>query len=208
LKAVLLPAALFLAVAATAGFGVFVVRDLPERAEAPPPAPGDVPEAAHEPPAEARLRPYQTADTLREDLRDALQLPPDALDQEFWRVSRALRSVARATLLRQASSEASPRVRALLVLAAGVHVQDDPALRRFLDDREGLVRGAAALAAGYREDGTAHAALLDAVRVPLGRRDVAWLSGRHGAEADGTARAAMRTVLDAAGLGEAISPPR
>ena len=118
-----------------------------------------------------RIRPYQTTATLVEDLRDALAGDPKQIDAECWRVSRALGSSARWTLTHLATErkESSPRVRALLVLAAGVHVQDEDLLLIRLEDGDARVRRAAILAAAYGSDGGEPEELLG-VRVPLGRK--------------------------------------
>jgi hypothetical protein len=117
-----------------------------------------------------RIRPYETTATLVEDLRDALAGDPKKIDGECWRVSRALGSSARWTLTHLATErkESSPRVRALLVLAAGVHVQGEDLLLLRLEDSDARVRRAAVLAASYGEDGVAEELL--GVRVPLGRK--------------------------------------
>lgn len=154
---------------ATAVLGVLVLKERPQ----PPPAAGPPPAAAPGPPtpppnAEATLRPYETTGTLTEDLRDALAGPPEALGAEFRRVSDRLAAKARFVLVSTAPDEASPRVRALLVLAAGRHVPDEPILLAYLGDREAVVRRAAALAAAHEEQGTPFP-LLQGVDVPLGR---------------------------------------
>lgn len=198
-------ASLFLAVAATVGLAFFVLRDRPSP-EGVPPAEGCAPEEAEAPPERrperaVRFRPYQTADTLREDLRDALALPDADLDAECWRVSGALESVARWTLVHLAPDEASPKVRALLVLATGVHVPGERALHRFLDDDAPVVRAATVLAMGHRKGGSPDALFLGAVRVPLGNEDVAHLKPRYEEqEKDAMVRSALGAVISAAGL--------
>lgn len=137
--------------------------DLPPPAPAPPPPPAPVTA-----PAEETLRPYETVATLQEDLRDALAGPKEALAAEVARVSSRLRPSARRVLVETAPREASPKVRALLVLAAGVHVPDEGILLAFLDDREPVVRRAAALATA-RQEGGAAAELMEGVEVPVGR---------------------------------------
>ena len=106
------------------------------------------------------------------DLRSghALASDPKRIDAECWRVSRALGSSARWTLTHLATErkESSPRVRALLVLAAGVHVQDEDLLLIRREDGDARVRRAAILAAAYDEAGEPEELL--GVRVPLGRR--------------------------------------
>jgi hypothetical protein len=119
-------------------------------------------------PDEETLRAYETVATLAEDLRDALAGPKEALEPEVARVSARLRASARRVLVETAPREASPRVRALLVLAAGVHVPDERILLAFLDDREAVVRKAAVLATA-RRDGGAKVALVEGVEVPVGR---------------------------------------
>jgi hypothetical protein len=136
----------------------------PPPAPAPPPPPPPAKASAEEEP----LRPYETFATLAEDLRDALAGPNEALGAEVSRVSARLRPNARRILVETAPQEASPRVRALLVLAAGVHVPDERILLAFLGDREAVVRRAAALASARREGGAA-VPLMDGVAVPVGR---------------------------------------
>ena len=131
---------------------------------------------------------------MKEDLRDALAGDPAQLDSECWRVSKLLASSARSTLINLAPEEASPRVRALLTLAAGVHVQQDELLLRFMEDREPVVRAAAVLAAGYKKGGGSSARLLEMVQVPLGRYDGRLEPFLQG-EKDETVRAAIRAVL-------------
>jgi len=163
-------ASLLLAAAATAGLGLLVLRDVPAE---PEPAAGDAGSTVAEPePAAApapRLRPYQTTLTLAEDLRDALAGDPALLAAEVWRVSAALESRAVWTLENIAAQEAGPRLRALLVLAAGVHAPEEAALLGFLGDRDALVRRAAVLAVGYDTQGKAREPLMEGVDVPLGR---------------------------------------
>lgn len=159
-------------VVAAAATGVLGALVLVKRPEAPTDLPAEeLPAVAPEapPPAEETLRPYETAATLTEDLRDALAGPEEALGAEVRRVSDRIAATARSVLVTTAPAEASPRVRALLVLAAGPHVPDEPALLAFLGDREPLVRRAAALAAGRIEGGSA-VALLPGVEVPVGRK--------------------------------------
>ena len=106
------------------------------------------------------------------------------------------------TLLNLAAHEASPRVRALLVLANGVHVPEDRALLDFLGDRAPLVRRAAALASGYDPDGSRRLPLVAGLLVPVGRqpseRGRATLERHLEGEKDATVREAL-----AAALGEA-----
>jgi hypothetical protein len=188
----LLPLGLALALGATGGLAwiVLTVRPQPP-AEAPAP---ELPPAPPEVRPEGALRAYETVPTLVEDLRDALAGDPALVDAELWRVSRALASRARWTLVHGAPAESSPRVRALLVLAAGVHVADDPLVVGFLEDPDPRVRAAAALALGYRPEGPREGALLG-VRVPLGRTVPADVAGRLAREDDEGARGAMEAAL-------------
>jgi hypothetical protein len=170
LRGTLLPLSLFCAVAATCGLAVLALLDRPEPpGEDTKAGPADEEAPAPPPrPVRAELRPYQTTLTLTEDLRDALAGDPVFLEREVWRVSEALASKARWTLKNLALVEASPKLRALEVLAAGVHVPEDPLVLGFLSDRETIVRRAAVLAIGYAPDGKERASLLGA-EVPLGR---------------------------------------
>jgi hypothetical protein len=156
-------------IVAAAATGVLVLLRLrpggeAEVAPAPPPPPPPAKAAA----AEEILRPYETVATLAEDLRDALAGPKESLQAEVLRVSARLRPSARRILVETAPKEASPRVRALLVLAAGVHVPDEKILLAFLGDREAVVRRAAALATSRREGG-APVRLMEGVEVEVGR---------------------------------------
>jgi hypothetical protein len=168
LKRPLLWLCLLLAAAATGVLGVAALRDRPV---APPSPPAPAEPAPPEPPPtdEARPRRYETTGTLTEDLRDALSGPPEALAAELRRVAALLRPAARTVLLAAAPREPSPRVRALLVFAAGLHVPDEDPLLAFLDDREPVVRRAAALAAAYLEGGERRHPILEKVEVPIGR---------------------------------------
>jgi hypothetical protein len=143
------------------------------------------------------FREWRTWATLREDVRDALA-EGETLEEVFRDVSGLLRGSAAAFLRRAATDEKSPRVRALLVLAAGRHVPDDPVLLRFLDDRFAVVRAAAALAAGWQDDAQV-VTFLEHVRVPVGRPLPPETEARVRAalerEADAGARAAMVAVL-------------
>jgi hypothetical protein len=188
---------LVIAGAATGVIGTLVFTRRPE-------PPIEVPveerpaEPAPPPPAEETLRPYETTATLAEDLRDALAGPPEALGAETRRVSSRLEAKARSVLLTTAPAEASPRVRALLVLAAGAHVPDEPVLLVFLGDREPVVRRAAALAASQLEGGSA-VALLPGVEVPVGRKLPAAtrraLEARLAREEDGGVRGTLSAAL-------------
>jgi hypothetical protein len=172
----LVPVIVLLAVAAT---GWLVLQILRPRAPDVPSAPRDAPAAGD--PAELdrttparierprKLRRYETTATLAEDLRDALGGDPEQLAPEVWRVSRSLEGRPRWTLLNLAAEEASPRVRALLVLAAGRHIGDDGALLDFLGDEWPVVRRAAVLAAGYDARGDRKVELLAGLDVPVGR---------------------------------------
>jgi len=200
----LLALSLILAAAATAGLVLIVLRD--PGSTAPSPEGAEAGERATAPDVaplrECKLRPYETTLTLLEDLRDALPGPPAALEKELWRVSRTLKSKANWTLEKLARQEASPRVRALLVLAAGVHLPDEGPLLRFLNDPRPAVRTAAVLACGYREEGPAEASLFGTIAVPVGRRpadtSVADLQRRHDQEKEALVRAAIDAVLNPA----------
>jgi hypothetical protein len=185
-----------LAAAATGILGAAALH----RPPAPPPPPPDLaPREPAPPPAtdEEPLRPYETTVTLTEDLRDALGGPATELRAVLDRVSARLRSRARWMLANAAPDEASPKVRALLVYAAGVHVPDEELLLGFLADREPVVRRAAALAAA-RGDGEPHA-LLDGVQVPTGRAlpesTRRALEARLTGEDDEGVRGALRVAL-------------
>jgi len=202
-RGLLLPLSLVLAAAATAGLVLIVLRRPSPAAPAPQGTDAielwspDLPAVR-----ERELRPYQTTLTLAEDLRDALPGPPAVLEQELWRVSRSLKNKANWTLEKLARQEASPRVRALLVLAAGVHVPDTAPLLRFLNDPHPTVRTAAVLACGHRDEGPAKASLFGTIAVPVGRRPAdtarADLAQRHGQEKDSSVRAAIDAVLSGA----------
>jgi hypothetical protein len=159
---------LVVAGAATGVVAMLVLVGRPRPPAEAPPAEAPASSPARPAAAEETLRPYETTATLAEDLRDALAGPPDALGAEVRRVSERLEAKARSVLVATAPAEASPKVRALLVLAAGPHVPDEPVLLAFLDDREPLVRRAAALAAAHAEGGSA-LALLPGVEAPVGR---------------------------------------
>ena len=116
------------------------------------------------------LRPYETIDTLTEDLRDALAHGTPPLSEEWLRVSAALAPHARHVLSREARTDTNPRVRALLVLAAGVHHPDGPELLSALKDRSPVVRRAAVLACGYQAGGAERFGLWPGLEIPLGRR--------------------------------------
>jgi hypothetical protein len=164
-------AALSLAILAVAGAAYVVLRPppavAPSRGGAPPSPPPSPASPAPEPPG--TIRPYRTTSTLAEDLRDALASGAPPIAEEWRRVSDALRPQARYVLETLAPAEASPRVRALLVLAAGVHLPDSAALAKFLEDRSAVVRRAAALAAVFDARGARSVPLLEGLAVPIGR---------------------------------------
>lgn len=199
----LLPLSLILAVGATFAVALLVMHDRsPPVAEPPPLEVSEDPAPSPEEPAPAvGLRRYETTVTLTEDLRDALAGDRAALDAEVWRVSAALRTKARWMLRGPVADEPSPRVRALLVLATGVHVPDEPDLLRYAADRAPVVRKAAVLAAGRRADGARSATLVGAVTVPIGRDLPAGtarlLRQRLRGEEDEAVRAAIEAVLRA-----------
>lgn len=202
MRGLLLPLSLVLAAAATVGLVLVVLHDPGVPAASPEAADtGGEGAGAPEGPAvrERKLRPYETTLTLAEDLRDALPGPPEVLEKELWRVSRKLESKANWTLERLARQEASPRVRALLVLAAGVHLPDAGSLLRYLDDPHPGVRTAAVLACGYREDGPTRVSLFGTLAVPIGRRpsktSLENLERRYGGEEEASVRAAIEAVL-------------
>jgi len=200
LKGALLPVSLLCAVVATVGLAFIALRRPPAKPDPAGTATTRGSTVGEEASHERVLRPYQTTATLAEDLRDALASGDGAqVQQECWRVSRALRGKARWTLENLAPHEASPRVRALLVLATGVHVPDDRVLHDFLRDRAPLVRRAAALAIGYAPKGSSSLALAGSVQVPVGRelptRSRATLDRYHEKETDRAAREAMTAVL-------------
>jgi len=165
-----------LIVACAAGAGILLL----DRGGSPPEAPdtatdGQARRPAGDPAIQSGdahrvLREWHTPGSLREDLRDTLAGPPAALESTFAEVSARLAGAAETVLASTAPGEASPRVRALLVLAAGRHRPDDPRLLGFLADRFPVVREAAALAAGWsgRDDAQVVEALAG-VRVPIGR---------------------------------------
>jgi hypothetical protein len=158
------------ALLAAAATGILGIVALYARSPAKAPRPAGVAPpvaAATSPASEEPLRPYETTVTLTEDLRDALAGPPAALAAVLHRVSGVLPSKARWTLANTAPEEASPKVRALLVYAAGVHLPDEELLLGFLADREPVVRRAAALATA-RGEGEPFP-LLAEVEVPVGR---------------------------------------
>ncbi len=169
MRSALFAVTIVLALAATAGLALLAFRT-PRHAptEADPGDPGVIEErqrAVRTP----ELRRYQTTATLAEDLRDALAGDTAKLAEEVWRVSKALTARPRWTLINVARGEASPRVRALLVLAAGVHISDDGVVLAFLGDAQSIVRRAAALAVGYERKGATKVKLVEGLEVPVGR---------------------------------------
>jgi hypothetical protein len=180
-KPLLVIVGLLVALAGMAGLAYVSLRPSPQPAQAPPVmAPDSGPDRKSEAPAELELRPYRTMNTLREDLRDALADEGATLDAETWRVSGLLATDARKFLTGVAQDEKSPRVRGLLVLAAGVHLSSGGELEVFLGDRFPVVREAAVLALGSRpgaKDDPAHL-YLDRVIVPVGRELSAQTRGR------------------------------
>jgi len=172
MKPILVVVGLLAALAGLAGLAYLGLSPAPQPKTTPqPPAPEPGPASGEEVPASKGLRPYRTLATLCEDLRDALADEGAQLEAEAWRVSGLLASDARRVLTSVAPEERSPKVRGLLVLAAGVHLPDDPALHAFLDDRFAVVRQAAVLAMGVRPGSVdANSPLfLNRVRVVLGR---------------------------------------
>ena len=164
------PLILLLALLGTVGLTFFAIRER-RGSPAEETVPEEVPTVVRKPEErELALRAYRTTATLAEDLRDALAGDAKKLNAEVWRVSGLLKGSARYTLSDVARKEASPRVRALLVLAAGVHHQDEELLFLSLDDPKAVVRQAAALALGYAAGGRIERAFLGDVRVPLGRK--------------------------------------
>jgi hypothetical protein len=150
-------------------------------------------------PSSATLHAYRTTATLTEDLRDALADPAADLDREWRRVSAALQDKARWTLHRLVPEEASPRVRALLILCAGIHEPESKAVLDRLNDREPVVRKAAALTIAYQEEGRKKYRLLNRVPVPIGRKvgpaALQALEKRLKVEKDEAARMALTAVL-------------
>ncbi len=209
--------ALLLAVAAAVtGGALYLLRDSGPRPYEAPAGPAVVDEAGGadgEPGLSGHaaaqgalaLRPYETIETLTEDLRDALAHGTPPLDEEWLRVSAALTPHARRVLSREARSEMNPRVRALLVLAAGVHHPDGPELLSALKDRSPVVRRAAVLACGYQAGGAERFGLWPGLEIPLGRRpEPASLKELMGQRWKGELGEGVEAVRRAAG----ISRPR
>jgi len=170
-RGIILAIGFAVAVGATAGLAYLALRPAPDRestVERRKPVSRTASERGPQPKPRLKIRPYQTTATLVEDLRDALAGDESKLDAECWRVSRALGSSARWTMTKLATEqqESSPRVRALLVLAAGVHVQGEGLLLLSMRDSDPRVRTAAVLAAGYTKDGVKTRFL--GVNVPIG----------------------------------------
>jgi len=206
MRGVLLAVGFALAVGATAGLAYLAMQ--PSSADEPPPSQKEmereVPEAERARRGERpKIRAYETTATLVEDLRDALAGDASKIDAECWRVSEALGSTARWTLTRLATEEqeASPRVRALLVIAAGVHVQGEGLLLLRMRDVDPRVRHAAVLASGYAPGGVKSKLL--GVTVPIGRkpdeRMQRALETLATEDKDETVRNAARFVLESAG---------
>ncbi|MGQ0612522.1 MAG: hypothetical protein ACT4PV_02065 [Planctomycetaceae bacterium] len=193
-------ALLLLLLGAAAGMAAVLLQEGPRAGPSPPPSPTPAAPAMRDPAEPARLRRYETTATLAEDLRDALAEEGRALPAEFARVSRALAGQARFVLERMVPAESSPAVRALLVAAAGLHLQDDPLLWKCLEDASAAVRAAAALTMAYGEGGAVAPGLPAGVTLPLGRRVEG--TGRERllhareVETDGAARAAMDAALN------------
>ena len=160
---------LLLALLATGGLALLALRpsrepDAEEEAAATEAGPIE-----SRPPKPVELRLYQTTATLTEDLRDALADRSIDLSREWRRVSRALGPKAAWTLHRIVPEEANPRVRALLVLAAGVHIPDSETVLSALEDAAPVVRTAAVLAVGFREGGSKFLSLDNRLAIPVGR---------------------------------------
>ena len=115
MKGLVLPLAITLALVATLGLVLVAFREQATNQQVPDTDVSPATESSGpgaRPKARTRaIRPYQTTATLAEDLRDALASEPDKLADECWRVSRALKSKARWTLLHVARKEPSPQVR-------------------------------------------------------------------------------------------------
>lgn len=201
MRGLLFPLTIALAVAATGGLALLAFRDRPqpEPGATGPTGDSDLIEERQRAARAPVLRLYQTTATLAEDLRDALAGDAAALEQEVWRVSKAFKSRALWTLLNVARDEASPKVRALLVIAAGVHAPDDELLLAFLEDRWPIVRRATVLAAGYKPDGATKVKLVGGLDVPVGRAlsdsTETLLRSRLGEEQDAAVRDDLEAVL-------------
>jgi len=199
-RGVLYAVGIAVAFGATAGVGYLTLQELvfDERTPASGAPGGDDDAPPSDEPPELDIRAYESFRTIAEDVRDALAADGAEVHAECWRVSGRLHDQAIAMLDWIARNEASPRVRALVVLAAGVHAPDDDALLARLGDHDPRVRRAAVLATGYRERGAVEETLLG-VKVPLGRRPPdrtrAELQARMGIEEDEDVAAALKQVL-------------
>jgi len=199
-RGALIAVGIAIALGATAGLSFLAMQDRDEdnREQDKAPAAADSERPTQQPrSATLKIRAYESSTTLVDDLRDALAGDPKALGAECWRVSSRMKSIAASMLEHIGRNESSPRVRALVVLAAGVHVQDEPALFRRLEDRDARVRRAAVLAVGYRPGGKTQQLL--GVAVPLGRplneATRARLVEQARQESDETVRDAIERVL-------------
>ena len=192
---------LLAALLATGGLALLALQPSGEPDAVEDVAATDVGEIKTRPPKPAELRLYQTTATLTEDLRDALADPSIDLSREWRRVSRILGPKAAWTLHRIVPEEANPRVRALLVLAAGVHIPDSETVLSALEDGAPVVRGAAALAVGYREGGSRFLSLDNRLAVPVGRtlppKTRGALEQRQRAEKDPDVKRTILNVLTA-----------
>jgi len=170
-RGVLLAVGIAVALGATAGVAFLALRER-DGSGRDEPAPVVAADRTEDPPIEAspslRIRPYETFQSLTEDLRDALALDDGSIQAECWRVSARVQQQAKDVLAWVARGESSPRVRALMVLAAGVHVPESGVLLARLSDHDARVRRAAALAVLHDPGGTRIETLLG-VEVPLGR---------------------------------------
>jgi hypothetical protein len=206
-RGLIVPAAILLALGATGGLALLALNDspapVPDAQSKPAIETADAAPAPDPPPSEV-IRRYETTATLLEDLRDALAGDPKFLQAELLRVSEALGSRAAWTIRNVVPAEASPRVRALAVFAAGVHLQGEGILLEFGEERFPVVRKAAVLAMGYAPTGLIKAAILDGVEVPLGATvapaEEGGLRRLYEAEKDPAVREAIEAVLRAAGL--------
>jgi len=203
LRGALFAVTIVLALAATAGLALLAFRPLrPAPTEVAPQGDPDVIEERQRAVRTPELRRYQTTATLAEDLRDALAGDTAKLAEEVWRVSKAFTARPRWTLINVAQGEASPRVRALLVVAAGVHIPDDDVVLAFLDDAQSIVRRAAALAAGYKPKGATRVKLVEGLDVPVGRtlsaKTESRLRNRLGKETDVAVRKDLGAALNRA----------
>ncbi|MEE8107039.1 MAG: hypothetical protein V3T86_16005 [Planctomycetota bacterium] len=152
--------------------------------------------------AEPGLRPYRTTATLTEDLRDVVALPNADVDTVWRTVSAALKPRAVWTLERIVPQEATPRVRALLLLAAGVHAPDTPEVIAALRDREPVVRGAAALTIGFHPRGATRVPVTGNLALRIGRKPAkaaeTALRAQLAAETDAGVKTTIELVLRAA----------